>query len=341
MLLYFLSLISCTAERENDDCSMKIECSGGNCTEKQVCVDLSSQTGPINSTRDPNALDYTIDYGKSESDIQIHTPVYTIGPYTDKENCFFYRYMGEDTYFTGGIAYQEENFGHHVVIMVGSPGEDYDLTAVGSDCNAAMDYIWYDIVEPNQVLGPGITSAIYPEGLGYRLTKGTEIMVQSHHVNYSGNTILVNDRFDLIFSPEEEIEHMAAPLEVGDDDVEIPVGFYEYVHECIVEEEFYIAWLTGHMHENGLYTYIDLVKDGQTTRLYEVNDWLDEYYITSPVEYFLPDGILVEPGDTLLLTCAWQNDTGSTISFPKEMCYGGGIIFPSILGYQCDPFLPN
>ena len=134
---------------------------------------------------------------------------------------------------------------------------------------------------------------------------------------------------------------MAGPLEVGDDDVEIPVGFYEYVHECIVEEEFYIAWLTGQMHENGLYTYIDLVKDGQTTRLYEVNDWLDEYYLTSPMEYFLPGGILVEPGDTLLLTCAWQNDTGSTISFPKEMCYGGGIIFPSILGYQCDPFLPN
>ena len=37
--------------------------------------------------------------------------------------------------------------------------------------------------------------------------------------------------------------------------------------------------------------------------------------------YFPPDDPLAfEAGDTLRITCDWDNDTDETITFPREMC---------------------
>ena len=100
-----------------------------------------------------------------------------------------------------------------------------------------------------------------------------------------------------------------------------------------------LIWrMSGHMHEWGRYQYIDLVKpSGDTTRIYEVENWLDEYYFASPIADFLPQGVAVEAGDKFRITCAWDNDTGETMYWPDEMCYSMGIIYPHSLGLVCNP----
>ena len=90
-----------------------------------------------------------------------------------------------------------------------------------------------------------------------------------------------------------------------------------------------------HMHEHGVYQYIDRIRDGEETRLYGVDVWLDEYYLAAPVTDYLPDGASVLPGDILRVTCAWENPTAEPIEHPTEMCYSGGIIFPHESGVYC------
>lgn len=89
--------------------------------------------------------------------------------------------------------------------------------------------------------------------------------------------------------------------------------------------------LLGHMHEWG--TRMKLVRertDGTRDTLYEVQDWTVEYRDQPPLELFTPnDPLVIEPGEKLLLTCAWSNDTAKTLRFPTEMCTSVGYYYPA------------
>ncbi len=282
------------------------------------------------------AIDHTMRFGEKTGSIQLQTPVYTIPPYSERENCLFYTYNGPEMFFTKGISYQNPLFGHHADIDVGNAADLYDLGDVASSCEKAMDFDWNPIVEAVSEIAPGVAYGDYPPRMGYRLQTGTMIMLQSHHINTTAESVLVNDRFDIHLSPAEEIEYPAAPLELGNEDFSIPEGFYEYTFDCVMEEDFSLAWIAGHMHEYGAYQYIDRIRDGELTRLYGVETWLDEYYLAAPVENYLPAGQEILTGDILRVTCAWDNDSGATLEHPTEMCYSGGIIFPHDVGIHCN-----
>ena len=280
--------------------------------------------------------DHTMNFGEKTGSIQLISPVYRVPPYTEQEKCLFYQYDGPEMYFTKGISYQNPNFGHHADIDVGMLGQPYDLSEVGSSCEKAMDFIWNPIVEAKDTLGDGIAYGDYPPGMGYKLIPGTMIMLQSHHINTTNAEVLVNDRFDIHLSPPEEITYPAAPIELGSENFSISQGAYEHSFDCPIEEEVQLAWIAGHMHEYGAYQYIDRLRDGEIERLYGVDTWLEEYYLTAPVEEFLPNGSTLLPGDILRVTCGWDNDSGGVLEHPTEMCYSGGIIFPHEAGIYCD-----
>ena len=138
-------------------------------------------------------------------------------------------YTGEDKYFYQGVSYQDPDFGHHANIEVGLPGEPYDLSEVGSDCEKSMDFEWSAIAVPGFVSSPGVTFGEYPEGTGFLLTTNTTIVLSSHHVNYSAEPIYVNDRFDIYLKEPDQIEQAAAPFQLGDTDIVIQKD----LRECI------------------------------------------------------------------------------------------------------------
>lgn len=281
-------------------------------------------------------LDHTMDFGERTGSIQLISPVYRVSAYTEQEKCLFFQYDGPEMYFTKGISFQNPQFGHHADIDVGERGQPYDLSNVGSNCEKAMDFIWNPIVEAKETIGEGIAYGDYPQGMGYRITPGTMIMLQSHHINTTNTDVLVNDRFDIHLSPPESIIYPAAPIELGSEDFSIPQGTYEHIFDCPIEEEVQLAWIAGHMHEYGAYQYIDRIREDQIERLYGVDTWLEEYYLTAPVEDFLPSGSTLLPGDILRVTCGWNNTSQGILEHPSEMCYSGGIIFPHEAGIYCD-----
>ena len=249
------------------------------CTTPAPSVSLTE--GPV---------DHTMNFGEKTGSIQLISPVYRVPAYTEQDKCLFYQYDGPEMYFTKGISFQNPDFGHHADIDVGELGSSYDLSDVGSSCEKAMDFIWNPIVEAKDTLGEGIAYGDYPEGMGYRITSGTMIMLQSHHINTTAQDVLVNDRFDMHLSPPEDIIYPAAPIELGSEDFSIPLGTYEHTFDCPIEEEVQLAWIAGHMHEYGAYQYIDRIRENNTERIYGVDLWLEEYYLTAPVEDFLPLG---------------------------------------------------
>ena len=48
--------------------------------------------------------------------------------------------------------------------------------------------------------------------------------------------------------------------------------FYEYTFDCTMQEDFNLAWISGHMHEYGAYQYIDWISQGQSQRIYSVDN---------------------------------------------------------------------
>ncbi len=308
------------------------------CSESPDVKD--SGTDPVEQpdTR-PRDLVMEFDDVDGQPDLKLLSPIFEIPQFSDVEQCSYFVYDGPEIGFYQGVSYQQPDYGHHAMIFFGEPEAVGDLDSFGNSCEKAMDYLWFPAVELNVDLGPGIGMSVYPEDMAYLLKPGTPIMFQSHHVNYSEFPILVQDRFDMFMKPLEQVENYAAPLEVGDDYFEIPASTESYSHtfDCPIWQDMNIAWISGHMHDYGLRETIELIHDGESTLLYEVDPWLDEYYFLSPIEDFMPGGVEVKRGDKIRITCTWENDTDQPIVWPIEMCYSMGIAYPLEEAVICNP----
>ena len=75
---------------------------------------------------------------------------------------------------------------------------------------------------------------------------GERLMIQSHHINYTGTPILLNDQVELNTIPIEEVETFAAPLIHTSTALEIGAGESTKVVERTFEEEISFLYVFGH-----------------------------------------------------------------------------------------------
>jgi len=294
---------------------------------------------------EPLVVDATLTYREPvEGELVFASEPIEVPPYTDQQICTMLPYTGETVGVMAGDFYQHPDWGHHLLIMSSNADEDDYPDGYSWDCTESANLPMAEL-EPilfanNTELGDeGLYELVLPEGFGVKLESGDRLMLQSHHINSTADTLLLNDAAFLEVLPEAEVDTWAAPWAHTDSGLEVPANSEHTIEiDCAFEEDVYLLSVTGHLHEWGTAISVDhLPADGgDTTRLYEISEWDPVFRDAPPIDEYPVDTFQVKAGDTFRTTCSWYNDTPETLGFPTEMCASVGMAYPTVLPIICD-----
>ena len=166
-----------------------------------------------------------------------------------------------------------------------------------------------------------------PEGMGFPLRNGQKYSADIHYINPTDKELIINSAFNLAFTPAEDVgvwmssfDHDAGALDLP------PNATTSMAFDCELPASTSVISLLAHMHQFGERYLIERVRaDGTSQVLLEVDEWLEEYRWTSPMQFFPVLEVLIEEGDRIRTTCTWHNPTDETLSFPTEMCTTSGV----------------
>lgn len=288
----------------------------------------------------PPVVDLREEYpAPPEGGLSFATPDFEIPPLSERQMCYLTTYTGPTVGVNAGNFMQNEDFGHHVLIMVSNEDEDDYPDGSSWDCTATED-LRMENLEPilfTQRREGADFDMELPENMAVKLREGSRILMQSHYLNTSENPILVNDQINLVVLPEAEVETWAAPWAHTKTNLSIPPGEYSQEITCTFEQDTYLLNTSGHMHEWGVNFTLDMHKlDGSTERIYEIPEWDIQYRDVPPQDFYEPGAMLVRAGESFTSTCTWFNDTDSNLDFPHEMCAAAGMAYPTVVPIICD-----
>ena len=188
---------------------------------------------------------------------------------------------------------------HHVIAYLDVNGEARKLDAQDPKPGYVTEGTGPGFDSAGTVGGwaPGVTPMVLPEGIGYLLPKGADIVMQVHYYR-TGHLERDRSRLGLYFSKTEK----TTKLRIGDainKDFVIPAG--EKWHEVLASEKFkrdvYLLATMPHMHLLGRdMRMIATTPSGDKHDLIWIQDWdfnwQDAYHYREPI--FLPAGTRVD-----------------------------------------------
>lgn len=266
-------------------------------------------------------------------------------PYTpqgqgDDYRCFLMEWPYEDNTWVTGYEVVPDNRAvvHHVIPFLIAP-DDADTYRALDEADPGPGYTCYggpggdlDSLINTRWLGswaPGGGPSLFPEGHGLRVKPGSLVAVQMH---YNSATELPD--------PDQSTVHLRVSTEaLGWADIqpwtdvawvlgvgmEIPAQTEGVTHtfEYTAEETFTIHNVGLHLHTLGRSAEMRVLHaDGAESCLAVVPDWDFNWQ----VRYNLAEPVAVGPGDTVRLSCTWDNPTDQTVQWGEgtgeEMCLG-------------------
>ncbi len=257
-----------------------------------------------------------------DNGIQLVMPEMVIEPGTETMQCW-YTTIPEGLDWIAAMQSFQSDGGHHVIGF--TTDESYDEVPDGAvlDCidpGAVSRYV--------PLLTPTLSEAEddrvdLPEGLALHMRAGSRLVLQSHYINTSTETLRVRDVVNLWATENTADVQAAAPYMTQSIEHEIPSGgMHTLAYECPVASALNLHSVVGHMHEQGASMRILAGTAPTLQEIYRVDAWEDEYRDAPPMKSWpLEDPVALLAGDTLRVECTW--DTGlalSTVTFPEEMC---------------------
>ncbi|HEY4223276.1 MAG TPA: hypothetical protein VGO62_18085 [Myxococcota bacterium] len=219
--------------------------------------------------------------------------------------------------------------GHHVFVYMSAiprkAGDVFDCTNVE------------EMVTMTPLLAPVTASSptfgkTLPPGYAIRMPKDATLVVQSHYVNVKDQAIRIKDNVTLTYADPGADVVEAAYWTQSLTDFSIPEGEHSITTTCQMQGDLAALSVLGHMHEwgkNFSFT-VTPAAGGDAAPIYSVPDWTAQYRDSPPLTVY-PEGqpLVMHDGDTLTMTCAYNNDTGADLKFPFEMCTTFGAYAPA------------
>ena len=223
---------------------------------------------------------------------------------------------------------------HHVIPYLDVNGEARKLDAQDPKPGYVTDGTGpgFDTVGSLGGWAPGVTPSVLPEGVGYLLPKGADIVMQVHYYR-TGHVEYDRSRIGLYFSKSPD----TAKLHIGsaiNSEFVIPAGeaWYEVLASRNVKEDVYLLGTMPHMHLLGRdMRLVATTPEGEAHDLIWIKDWdfnwQDIYHYQAPL--FLPAGTsvdLVAHFDNSAENPANPNDPPVPVGWGEkttdEMCIG-------------------
>lgn len=256
-----------------------------------------------------------------------------VPPFTDQQTCFYLEPEAEERFLTHFDGYQTEG-GHHLLLF-----RSFIPVPAGTviDCTAP---------ETMATLIPVISqSATLPEGMAIRVAAGTQLVVQQHYVNTTDRELRVHDVADLHIATEGQVDTIAGFFANTDIGFSLPAGQETTVSiRCTAPWDMSVLRISPHMHEHGARFHASLDRAGEggespvgdaedPERVVDVPAWRPVMRDLPPdVQWGREDALQVRAGDAFVTDCTFNNDTGTELGFPEEMCAISGYFFPALEG---------
>lgn len=253
--------------------------------------------------------------GAGEDWMRLYTPPLTIPAGSERLWCSYIEAPEEDIRLRAATGKQMEG-GHHIAIFVGLTGMPEERSI---DCT---DISMGSLRFVTGAGGTGGKDLQMPEGVALTIKKGETIVIQSHYINASTEDRVVMDAIDLDLTTIEESPTNADPFSVMDSTFSVPAGAEDYqtVSECGVPGPISLHMALGHTHDYGVLFSMDVVRDGVAEQIYYATE--GPKLRDDPEILFFDEPIELVPGDTIRVTCGWNNTTGHDLGWPEEMCVG-------------------
>lgn len=291
-----------------------------------VCTGLLAIGCGGSDEPDTDSSEIIFDVPELEDNVErLVSPTFEVGAGQEVFMCLRIPFeVTEDMWVNQTIGYQGPEGGHHTMLYY-TIEDDEHLEEAPHECED-------DDMGNIRFIGVGTAQGIgidLPDGIGMLVPKGAKIWTQSHYLNTTNETLVVQDVVDLYTMPASEVQEKAGAYVQVDLGLELtPVQETTRVLECSIPQEMSIPWLIPHMHEWGAHMTVEVIKgDGEPTVIYD-NDWRESLRDDFPVIGF-DEHVHLTTDDTIRTTCTWNNNTADPILFPEEMCATFVPFYPS------------
>lgn len=287
----------------------------------------------------PVILDVRKDFGDApDPGLAMVMPDVVIEPYEEAIYCFFGTYEGETMGVDYLMPFDTDEYVHHNQLKtpLGDTLEDGEVL----DCTYTSEMTDFaPLIESVGVTAEEVPEKGWldmPEGMAMRFEQGTKWVLETHYINATDKRILANSAIHLGFVDPDEVDTWVSPWEFDSGTLDLPPdGEVSVSFDCEWPEATNLLSVLGHMHELGTSFQVEWIRDGESTMLYEVEEWKVEYKDEPVVQNHEPGEIQIEPGDIFRTTCTWQNDGPDNVNFPEEMCTAVGSIYPREEPIRC------
>ncbi len=273
-------------------------------------------------------------------DLTVQMPAaYTPQLHPDDYRCFLIEWPYDTDMWVTGYDLQPGNteIVHHIIPYIIQP-EDVDAFIAMDEAEDGEGYTCYggpggsiETLASTRWLGawaPGSGASMLPEGTGLKVEAGSLIAMQVHYYSTGdeGSDITSLDlRVEAEAQDWADIQPWTDISWVMGTGMEIPAGQEETTHafSYTSSSTFQIHSISLHMHTLGTTGGMWIERaDGSEDCLLDVPrydfNWQRSYQLVEP--------LTVTPGDTVHLSCTWNNPTDSDVAWgdgtDDEMCLG-------------------
>lgn len=297
------------------------------------CSSSSGGGGPSSTQPDPTAPDLSafpkgslpthlaadlpLVAPKSDKDIPVFSDIVDVGPGEDVTFCSFTNVILDEATIFGESFGAQSPQGHHAILMYTTTPQEPGT----GDCGSG------DMGSTMLLGGTGgkkvADQGYLPTNFGVEVPAGAQLVINHHWINTSTETV------------HGQAMMLARRLDRGGDTVlagnmimlglgwELaPMGATTYSTECTYDADVPYVMGLGHMHEFGSHVSVDVTRAAGGTE-----NMIDEQWTTSSATgdsgrkvFSIDEPYVIHKGDTVRLTCNWENTTSAAIAFPREMC---------------------
>ncbi|MET0591588.1 MAG: hypothetical protein ABW133_02740 [Polyangiaceae bacterium] len=173
--------------------------------------------------------------------------------------------------------------------------------------------------------GGGVT---LPEGVAFRLPKGSSIMLNVHFLNTGSKAVDGQSVVDFKIVEASPTRKVATLFANGNMAFKLgPNSKTQATAECPIGREIDFIMFTNHMHEYGTSATTRLLR-ANASAMEMVHDdpaWTYEMQFKAVYsQWSATEPLHLVPGDKLVTECEWINDGTEMVTYPREMCFGSG-----------------